>query len=448
MNNPARIASQAEHCAKAVANVLVETLIKRKPADRSLSSLYFQHREFGSRDRRLISETLFSTLRWWGWLKNLAPKKFLEAMEKQSENPDLDFPLSQFFLIFSLAWYLEGKNELPPAANVWFEVAGGKRDDIKFLPQDAQTLLRKRYLKPYVNAQLNDLDLIPSWTLNHVNLDKQDQDALLETLQRRPPVWLRLQPDDQEKVIQELKKNDCKAELHPTLENAVRLDFVGGNLKALDSFKKGLFEIQDIASQCVAYICNPKPGQQWWDACAGGGGKTLHLATLMQNKGSVLASDIRTHKLQELKLRARRAQFPNIRYKEWKGKDMPTFKNLFDGVLVDTPCSCSGTWRRNPDLRWTMPENEIPDYAALQAQLLANAANTVKPNGTLVYSTCSMFVDENINIVNDFLQTNQSFELQPFTCPLTQKSTDGTNQIWYWDADCDAMFTAKFVRVN
>lgn len=446
--NSDRIASQGFHCAEIIATVLAQTLLKRRPADRSLSTAFYEHHEFGSRDRRLISETLFSVLRWWGWLKHLAPNDFLDAVEHPRENLELNFPLSAFYPLFSMAWYMEGKNELPPAANWWFEEAGLERDDIKFLPQAAAALERKRYLKPFLpdgGKSLRQMDLLPEWCYARIH-SPQPVEELLEWLQHRPPVWLRLNTAEPEAVLNELKENDFRASIHPVMKNAIRLDFAGGNLRALQCFKNGSIEIQDIASQCVAMICDPKPGQQWWDACAGGGGKTLHLATLMEQKGIITASDIRVHKLQDLKLRARRGQFPNIRYKEWLGKDVPRYKNHFHGVLVDTPCSCSGTWRRNPDGRWTTFDSEIPDFNSLQTQLLENASHAVMPGGTLVYSTCSMFEQENQAIVDAFLEKHNDFVLAPFKCPITKRKTNGTNQLWPWDADCDAMFTAKMQR--
>ena len=125
---------------------------------------------------------------------------------------------------------------------------------------------------------------------------------------------------------------------------------------------------------------------------------------------------------------------------------MPTLKAHFDGVLVDTACSCSGTWRRNPDARWTTFPEEIPEFHALQLQLLTNSSMGVNTCGTLVYATCSMLRAENQEVVDAFLSTHGEFVLQPFQCPLTGRRTDGLHQLWFWDGDCDAMFVAKMKR--
>lgn len=443
------LASQARNCAGVVANVLAQTLLKKRPADRALSSAFYEHHEYGSRDRRLISETLFSVLRWWGWLKHLAPLPFVEAWEKQDSEAKLELPLNAFYPMFAASWFLEGRNELPAGAEYWLNDAEINRGLIRFLPPNASILERRQYLRPFFPpgrlSELHDEDLIPAWCQQYISLPVPLRE-LLEWEQQRPPVWLRVQTDDENALYQELLESNIRAARHPAMRNAWQLEYAGGNLRGLPAFRKGEFEIQDIASQVVGYVCNPQPGEQWWDACAGGGGKTLHLATLMERKGTVLATDIRVHKLEDLKLRARRAQFPNIRYKEWKGKDMPTLKAHFDGVLVDTACSCSGTWRRNPDARWTTFPQEIEDFHTLQMQLLTNAARGVRSGGTLVYSTCSMFVRENQEVVREFLDSHREFKLVPFTCPLTGQETDGMNQLWPWDADCDAMFTAKMLR--
>lgn len=429
--------------------MLAQTLLKRRPADRSLSSAFYEHHEYGSRDRRLISETLFSVLRWWGWLQHIAPRPFVNAWIKQDGDAQLSFPLHDFYPIFSAAWFLEGKNELPAAVEWWLNDAKINRNLIKFLPADAPLLERKRYLKPFFThrrvTELKDEELLPGWCYEQFQAPVPLEE-MLEWQQQRPPVWLRIDTNDENALYQELCENNVRAGRHPMMRNAWQIEYSGANLRALPAFRGGKFEIQDIASQVVGYVCDPKPGQQWWDACAGGGGKTLHLASLMQRKGSVLATDIRVHKLDDLKLRARRAQFPNIRCKEWKGKDMPTLKAHFDGVLVDTACSCSGTWRRNPDARWTTFPEEIPDFHALQSQLLENASRGVKIGGTLVYSTCSMFKHENQDVIQAFLEKHREFKLVPTICPLTGEETDGMSQIWPWDADCDAMFTAKMVR--
>jgi 16S rRNA (cytosine967-C5)-methyltransferase len=207
-----------------------------------------------------------------------------------------------------------------------------------------------------------------------------------------------------------------------------------------------VLEIQDLASQAVGLACDPDPGERWWDACAGAGGKALHLAALMGGKGLVVATDVNAAKLKEAARRARRSPFRNLTTKPWDGRHVAGKPKSFDGVLVDAPCTAVGTWRRNPDARWTTPREAIARLAALQAQILHAAAAGVRPGGTLLYSVCTLTPAETLGVVRPFLDAHPDFGLDPFPHPLTGAATDGTLQIWPQDADTDAMFLARMVR--
>ena len=444
-----RIEGHSRACATVVADVLGKTLLEKRPADRSLAAVFYQNRQLGARDRRIISETLFSVLRWWGWLRHLAPPEFVDAMAAGAATA-LPVSLQRWYGCFAAAWFLDGRGELPPSASWWLYQAGIPRQRIKDAVAGAPVRERRRCLKGFYpdGATLPafaEEDLLPAWSQGEMACP-QPLSELIEWLQKRPPVWLRAQTRDVDCLCGELAKADIKVERHALMKSALCIHFSGVNLRTLPAFRDGRFEVQDLASQTVAQVCAPQPGEQWWDACAGGGGKTLHLAWLMGGKGSVMATNIRLHKLQDLKLRARRAQFPNIRYKEWQGVHVPRYSKLFHGVLVDTACSCSGTWRRNPDGRWTTTLTDVAELNALQAKLLANAADAVMPGGTLVYATCSMFTRENQAVVRQFLTEHPDFALAPYSCPLTGTECDGMQQLWPWDGDCDAMFMAKMRR--
>jgi 16S rRNA (cytosine967-C5)-methyltransferase len=154
-----------------------------------------------------------------------------------------------------------------------------------------------------------------------------------------------------------------------------------------------------------------------WDACAGGGGKTLHIASHLMGKGAVYASDVRGYKLDEVKMRARRANISNIRTLVWNGKSLPAFpkeiasREGFHRVLVDAPCSSSGTWRRNPDGKYRITPLEIEELSALQFSILSCASRAVKKDGLLIYATCSFFCDENEAVVGKFIESAPEFEL-------------------------------------
>ncbi len=258
----------------------------------------------------------------------------------------------------------------------------------------------------------------------------------IEAHTSRPPLYVRPQPNQLQQVSEDLQQNQLHIQ---RMGNALAVTGSKG-LYELDSYKNGLFEIQDLASQSIGEHVAPQAGDLGWDACAGGGGKSLQLASMMQGKGAVYASDIREHKLDEIRRRAQRAQLHNIRTFAWQGEPLDRMpaavqkRGGFDWVLVDAPCTSSGTWRRNPDARWRCDEQAIQDITALQSKLLSAAAPSVRPGGKLVYSTCSFFVEENEAIVANFLQHHSEFSLQ-------SQSLHGSPH-----ADADTMFSACLIR--
>ncbi|UKI31629.1 MAG: RsmB/NOP family class I SAM-dependent RNA methyltransferase [Lentisphaeria bacterium] len=222
-------------------------------------------------------------------------------------------------------------------------------------------------------------DLVPKWVADALP-PEFPFDRFLDDLRRRPPMWLRAQCDDPGKLAEELAQAGLSVRRHERIPTALRVEDPRVNLHTLESFRRGDFEVQDLASQCIGLTAAPRPGEQWLDACAGAGGKSLQLADLMKRRGTVVACDVRSYKLDDLRLRARRAGFPNIITREWDGKPFRGKQaGRFDGVLVDAPCSCSGVWRRNPDGRWTLRPEEPAETADLQLKILSAAAPAVRP---------------------------------------------------------------------
>jgi len=189
------------------------------------------------------------------------------------------------------------------------------------------------------------------------------------------------------------------------------------SLSKTTAFTKGWIEIQDEGSQLLALICSAKPGMQVLDYCAGGGGKTLALAAAMENKGRIVAMDIDQRRLDKGKVRFARAGIHNIevrpskdeKHKKWFRRQ----KETFDIVLVDVPCTSSGTWRRNPDLRWKNNNLDQEKIMKAQTDILEQVKYTVKKGGRLVYATCSLFPEENEQQVNRFLENNPDFRIVP-----------------------------------
>ena len=174
-------------------------------------------------------------------------------------------------------------------------------------------------------------------------------------------------------------------------------------------FQQGQFEIQDLASQLVGHACAPSAGETWWDAFAGEGGKTLHLADLMQNKGLIWASDRSARRLNILRKRAARGGVFNYRAVPWDGGPQPPTRTRFDGVLVDAPCSGVGTWQRHPHARWTASPADVRELAGVQQQALDHVAASVKPGGRLIYSVCTLTRAETRDVVSRFSALHPEF---------------------------------------
>ncbi|MBV8535748.1 MAG: RsmB/NOP family class I SAM-dependent RNA methyltransferase [Alphaproteobacteria bacterium] len=170
------------------------------------------------------------------------------------------------------------------------------------------------------------------------------------------------------------------------------------NVLAHEAFKSGLVEVQDEGSQLAALLVGARPGLRVCDFCAGAGGKSLAMAAAMENKGHIVACDVSGPRLDSAGKRLRRAGVHNVERRHLEGERDGWVKRQaggFDRVLIDAPCSGTGTWRRNPDARWTLTETDVADLRALQARILASAARLVKPGGRLIYVTCSLLPDEN-----------------------------------------------------
>jgi 16S rRNA (cytosine967-C5)-methyltransferase len=206
-------------------------------------------------------------------------------------------------------------------------------------------------------------------------------------------------------------------------------------------------DIQDIASQAIGLIAAPAPDSSWWDVCAGSAGKSLQLAELAGGRIRILATDIRESILNEAERRLQKGGWADcIRLQRLDAAQDPLPTEQFDGVLVDAPCSGTGTWSRNPDARWRWKPETLTELTALQATLLDRAAGCVKPGGTLLYATCSLTTAENTELITRFLQTHSEYTLSPFTNPLTGAPCPGQTYFWPWDGPGSGLFAARLLR--
>ena len=428
-------------------------LAEKRALDRFLSSHWRENRCYGSRDRRLFSESIFAFFRYYGWLKLL-----LTAGEAAALSAGNSQQLSGRTAagLLAAAWTLENLPPEPAHKLLCREF------DLPMIPPvaaadmlDGDQQWRRQRFVDYVRG-FTQMDIMPEWQLLQADWSTDflqampDPEAYFRSLAVRPPLWLRTQNAPVESVISELTQAGLSIRRHPVLPTALAV--VGGsvNLYTLEAYRCGRVEVQDLASQVIARVCAPRRGERWWDCCAGAGGKTLALAELMERTGKVVAGDIRSYKLEDLKRRARRSNFPNIETRPWDGNKVPPRRSAsFDGILIDAPCSCSGVWRRNSDGRWTATAAEVEQINIIQRNILENVLPALRPNGVLVYATCSVFDSENCAMIRQFAADHSAeYVLEPFADPLSGTMTDGTLKICGSQENCDSMFVARLRKKN
>ncbi|PTX94568.1 RsmB/NOP family class I SAM-dependent RNA methyltransferase [Opitutus sp. ER46] len=335
-----------------------------------LQTLLARHKEFGSRDRRLYRELLYTTLRYLPWIEPLLAADATRAGR-------------------IIAWLAA---ETRDSAAYRQEICG----DWPTLPTVAA---RAAFLGATPET------LLPAWL--RAECPAAFTAAELEAQLARAPLWLRLQTDAPDEVAREFAAHQWSCRPAAILPDAWQ---VLGEVDVTRSaaYARGAIEIQDLGSQLVLASIGVAPGTRWFDACAGAGGKTLQLARLVGPHGAVDAHDIRPAALAELRARVSRAGLSQVRTVAVPASP------AYDGVLVDAPCSGSGTWRRAPHLKWTTSRGTLADRAALQLTLLERYAGQVRPGGQLVYATCSLARTENAGVVTAFLARHPEFSPAAF----------------------------------
>ena len=381
-----------------------------RPADAALQEYFRAHPECGSRDRRFLGDLVFSFFRWRGWLPGTVQCKAC-----------------------ALAWALDAEAPHPAGA----ALAG----DGTLFPAGRLTLSEKAALATrWLNRAdpLRPENLVPAWVPGCLACEA---DRFLDAIQRRPPTWLRVRRGREGVARAALEREAITVSAHPTVPSALAVPG-SSPLPRLAADIRALFEVQDLASQVVGLLAAPRPGDHWGDACAGSGGKALHLADLMDDRGRISVSDVRADALRALARRAARAGFSILHPADPKRAGGP----LLDGVVVDAPCSGLGTWSRNPDARWRTAWADVQRLAARQLDILSRAAMELKAGGRLVYSVCTLTRIETLDVTGQFLRAHPGFRLEPGPHPLNGADTDGRFWVWPWDGPCDGMYIARFRR--
>lgn len=290
--------------------------------------------------------------------------------------------------------------------------------------------------------------MIKNWI---AHFGKEFTEELVEANNERPNIYLRTNTlkITRGELIEKLAEQNIKAEKVNVVEEAIKVE----HLKDIENnklYKEGLFTVQDISSMLVGKVMNPKENSLILDVCSAPGGKTTHMATLMNNTGQVVSRDIYDHKLKLIKASANRLGLTNIDAQEFDGMKLDRESIAkFDYVLADVPCSGLGIIRRKPEIKYKEKE-EFRELPPIQKKILENAAKYVKVGGTLIYSTCTIQDNENINVVNEFLQKYKNFEL----APIKEVNVDLDNQekgymkIYPNVHDMDGFFISKLIRLR
>ena len=375
---------------QAAIEVLGDMDKRKRPVAEALRDWGKSHRFAGSGDRAAIGNIVYDALR------NKASTCYLMDSDKPRK-----------LVLGTLLRHWEYDAEKLAAA---FE-------DDKFAPD----LLNEDEQKTFDQRNLDDAPLhvqgdIPEWCAASFEANF-DEDWLNEAkaMTTRPPVDIRVNTlkSNREKIARALEKVGAT----PThlASNGLRIKAGDGfyrqpNVQAEAGFQKGWFEIQDEGSQVVSELVLAKPGEQVLDFCAGAGGKTLALSALMQNKGQLHAYDSDKHRLKPIYERIKRAGTRNVQVHA-PDDDISALVGNMDKVVIDAPCTGSGTWRRRPDAKWRLSEENMAMRMQQQDEVLSQGSTFVRPGGCLVYITCSVFPEENENQVYAFCEDNPDFEI-------------------------------------
>ncbi len=364
--------------------VIRQVIDGKRHASSVISEVLSDHHSWSDRQRALFSNTCYDIIRWWRLLWTTLGK------DPSFESRDL--------------WHLLGAYMIKMKENV-----PDRHEYRGMSPARVSNRLNKIGHKRSIRESIPEhLDQLGESELH------DDWDTILRALNTFPPLAVR---------VNTLKTNrtELRGILHEEGHDTNIVEWAQdalvlkkkGNIFKLSSFHKGLFEVQDPASQMIAPFLKVEPGMKVVDACAGQGGKALHLASLMENKGQLVAMDDVKWKLNELMKRASRAGAQNIRTIHVTGtKSYKRMKGLIDRVLLDVPCTGLGALRRNPDIKWSFNEETLDRLIELQRSIMETYSPLVKEDGKMVYATCSILPSESEEQTEWFLKEHPDWELE------------------------------------
>ncbi len=349
---------------------------EQRQADKVIEQTLHEHPRWGARDRRQFAEACYELVRYWRRYWALADYPDERHLDRSALTHE------RLWKVWAAWWRAQGQ-ALPD----WLEIPA--------LPEPTPVLTQRAVIES-----------IPDW-LDQLGEERfaERWPTLLHALNQPAAVYLRCNTlkISRDQLIERLQSENIPCKAVVGLEHALELS-ERRNVFSSAAFRAGLFEVQDAASQLVAPFLQLAPGQRIIDACAGAGGKSLHLATLLGDRGRILALDIHAWKLEELRRRARRNGISCIETRaNESSKTIKRLRESADRVLLDVPCSGLGVLRRNPDRKWKISAEELQRLVALQQDILQRYSNMTRPGGLLLYATCSILPEENQQQVERFL---------------------------------------------
>lgn len=349
---------------------------EKEYADKVVQRALKKDKRWGSSDRKFVAETIYEIVRW----------KRLYAEIAEVKEP---FDRENLWRIFAVWAVLRGYS-IPD----WRQLEGTPERKIK---GRFDTLSKERKLRESVPDWMDELGV------KELGEELWTKEIAAQNQQAKVILRVNTLKTTKQKLRAALMDENIETEFLKDYTDALVLT-ERANVFLTDVFKQGFFEVQDASSQKVAYMLDVKPGMRVVDACAGAGGKSLHIASLMQNKGQVIAMDIYESKLKQLKLRAKRNGVFNLDYRIIDStKVIKKLHDKADRVLIDAPCSGLGVLKRNPDAKWKLEPEFIENIKKTQEQVLNDYSKMVKSGGKLVYATCSILPSENEHQVQKFL---------------------------------------------
>lgn len=442
--------------AKKVRQIAAE-ILHRVESQKAYADLLLDHHlrsgDIADADRGLLTELTYGTLRWRGKIDGkLAPllKRSLADTDPFIRNL-LRITLYQLLFLDKIPAYA-AVNEAVEIAKV------AKPKSAGFVNGVLRSLLRQlAKSSDGAPANLAEEYSHPQWLVDRWRevFGEEQAKALMLANNQRTPLVVRgnQRKTSREKLLELWLASGIAAEAGTAAPQAIRLP-TGVSIETLPGFVEGLFQVQSEASQLVAYLLGPEPGENILDACAAPGGKATHLAELTDDQGKIIALDTSARGVERIEQNAKRLGLTSI-HAQCANASKPLAENLagpYDRILVDAPCSGLGTLRSHPEIKWQRDAGDIVRLAALQARILQTVARYLKPGGVLVYSTCTLTVEENQQVIEDFLAANNQFELTDAARYLPPSARHMVQEKYFQALpqrdDTDGFFAARLRKVS